>query len=78
MITKAETQQKELLPHYEEAAKLVRDPLQLGKSSDDDLMQALTRMEGFLSQARQFRDSLEKQVSAIEREIPSLRRSSPV
>jgi len=70
MIARAEEKQQEMFALANEAAQLLGDPLQLRKKSADDLMQELTKMEGFLSQARQIRDSLEKQVSAIQAEIP--------
>jgi hypothetical protein len=73
VITKQETKQQALLPLREEAAKLIDDSAQLVKTSDTDLTKELIKMRGFLSQARQIKESLEKQVALIEVDVQFMR-----
>jgi len=73
VITQAEEREQEVFPLAQVATELVGGMIELGKKSDDDLMQELTKMERCLTEARQIRESLEKKVAAIEAEIPLLR-----
>jgi hypothetical protein len=73
MIAQAEERQDEILPFAEDASELVGRSVKLQEQSDDDLLQELTKMERFLSESRQIRESLQKKVAAIETDMQFLR-----
>lgn len=65
LIQRVESKQKELLPFYEEAQKLVEERTVLFNASEEELTQVLIRFDGFLAQVLRIKDNLQREIAAV-------------
>jgi hypothetical protein len=64
LIQRAEAKQKEVCLLQAEARKLIEERAQLRIASEEDLTQSLSKVDGYLIQVLQIKDSLEREVAA--------------
>lgn len=61
---KVESHHQEIVPFHEEAESLVNQRAELKDATEEDLAQALSKFDGYLSKARRVRNDLERQAEA--------------
>jgi hypothetical protein len=71
MITRAKNKEGELLPLNNHVQNLTA--FDFRDTSEDELMEEITRVEGAGTQAKQLRESLQKELSSIEKDIEFMR-----